>query len=101
MNSERVSAIVRLAVMAVLMVNMILTMLGKNPIPFDEAEITEWLTVAAAGISAIWSWWKNNNVTEAAQAAQDTLDALKLGVENTDGGIGDEEATDEETEEVE
>lgn len=25
----------------------------------------------------IWSWWKNNNVTEAATAAQSVLDKLK------------------------
>ena len=65
--------------MAVLMVNMGLTVAGKNPIPLDENALTEWLTVAAAGISAVYSWWKNNNVTKQAQQAQAVLNELKAG----------------------
>ena len=37
-------------------------------------------TVAAALIAAVcyvWSWWSNNNVTQAAQAAQKYLDSIK------------------------
>ena len=62
MTNEKTKAIIRLIVMAVLMVNMGLTVAGKNPIPLDETALTEWLTVAVAGISAVYSWWKNNNV---------------------------------------
>lgn len=77
MKSEKTKAIVRLIVMAGLMLNMVLTLVGKNPIPFDEAALTEWLTVAAAGLSTLWSWWKNNNITIAAAEAQKTLAVLK------------------------
>ena len=77
--NEKVKAIIRLIVMAVLMVNMGLTVAGKNPIPLDENALTEWLTVAAAGISAVYSWWKNNNVTKQAQQAQAVLNELKTG----------------------
>lgn len=77
--NEKVKAIIRLIVMAVLMVNMGLTVAGKNPIPLDETALTEWLTVAAAGISAVYSWWKNNNVTKQAQQAQAVLNELKTG----------------------
>lgn len=77
--NEKIKAIIRLIVMAVLMVNMGLTVAGKNPIPLDEAALTEWLTVAAAGISAVYSWWKNNNVTKQAQQAQAVLNELKTG----------------------
>lgn len=77
--NEKVKAIIRLIVMAVLMVNMGLTVAGKNPIPLDENALTEWLTVAAAGISAVYSWWKNNNVTKQAQQAQAVLNELKAG----------------------
>ena len=75
--NEKVKAIIRLIVMAVLLVNMGLTVAGKNPIPLDETALTEWLTVAAAGISAVYSWWKNNNVTKQAQQAQAVLNELK------------------------
>lgn len=79
MTNEKTKAIIRLIVMAVLMVNMGLTVAGKNPIPLDESALTEWLTVAAAGISAVYSWWKNNNVTKQAQQAQAVLNELKTG----------------------
>lgn len=77
MKNQRTTAIIRLIVQAILLVNMGLTLAGKNPIPFDEATVTEWLTVAAAGISSIWTWWKNNNVTKKAQEAQTILKGLK------------------------
>lgn len=79
MTNEKTKAIIRLIVMAVLMVNMGLTVAGKNPIPLDETALTEWLTVTAAGISAVYSWWKNNNVTKQAQQAQAVLNELKAG----------------------
>ena len=69
------------------MVNMGLTVAGKNPIPFDEAQLTEWLTVAATGLSVIWSWWKNNNVTAAAQEAQVQLQAIKQDGDGSDGAV--------------
>lgn len=77
--NEKVKAIIRLIVMAVLMVNMGLTVAGENPIPLDETALTEWLTVAVAGISAVYCWWKNNNVTKQAQQAQAVLNELKTG----------------------
>jgi len=77
MNKEASMAIARLAVMAVLAVNMALTAAGKNPLPFNEAAATEWLAYALAGLSALWAWWKNNNVTKNAQQAQETLRVLK------------------------
>lgn len=79
MTNEKTKALIRLIVMAVLMVNMGLTVAGKNPIPLDENALTEWLTIAAAGISAVWNWWKNNNVTKHAQQAQAVLNEMKTG----------------------
>ena len=87
MKNEKVKAIIRLIVTAALMVNMGLTIAGKNPIPFDEAQLTEWLTVAASGLSVIWSWWKNAPMTKAAQKAQDVLDS-----EKANGGAVEQEA---------
>ena len=72
-------AIIRLVVTAVLMINAALTAKGINPIPFDEALVTEWLTYAASGLSAIWAWWKNNNITEAAKEGQEVTNLIKAG----------------------
>lgn len=65
--NELSKAIIRLIVMAVLGVNAILTATGHNPIPFDGSAVTEVLTQIAAGLSCLWVWWKDNNVTKKAQ----------------------------------
>ena len=39
-------------------------------------------TIAACGFAlaaGVWSWWKNNNVTKAAQDAQHYLDSIRGG----------------------
>ena len=87
MKNETVRAVIRLIVTAMLMVNMCLTLVGKNPIPFDEAQFTEFLTMCAAGLSTLWIWWKNNNVTSKAQEAQDYKKALE---EDGDGSDSQE-----------
>ena len=75
--NERTKAIIRLAVQAVLIINMALTLAGKNPITVDASALTDWLTTAVTAASSVWVWWKNNNVTEAAVYAQKSLDVLK------------------------
>ena len=93
MKNEKTKAIIRLIVMLVLTANMALTVAGKNPIPLDETALTEWLTVAAAGISAIWSWLKNNNMTKQAQEMQGRLKAAKEDGDGSDGAAwGETEA---------
>ena len=76
-TNGKAKAIIRLIVMIVLAVNAALTVAGKNPIPFDETTFTEVATQVAAGLSAVWAWWKNNNMTEAACTAQGLLDISK------------------------
>lgn len=51
-------AIIRLVVTAILFVNAMLTTAGKNPIPFDENAVTEFMTQALAALSVLW-WWKD------------------------------------------
>lgn len=76
-TNGKVKAMIRLLVMVVLAVNAALTVAGKNPIPFDETTFTEVATQVAAGLSAVWAWWKNNNVTDAACETQGLLDISK------------------------
>ena len=76
-TNGKVKATIRLLVMVVLAVNAALTVAGKNPIPFDETTFTEVATQVAAGLSAVWAWWKNNNMTDAACTAQGCLTSAK------------------------
>ena len=68
---ERVKAIVTLVVVCFLN---ILNVLGYS------VDVDAWLKVVLtilAGASTVYSWWKNQNVTEEASAAQSILVALK------------------------
>lgn len=97
-TNGKAKAIIRLIVMIVLAVNAALTVAGKNPIPFDETTFTEVATQVAAGLSIIWSWWKNNNVTDAAQLAHEQLKAIKEDGLADITGWEDEDLEDEDTE---
>lgn len=70
-------ALLRLLVLVILLINQILIILGWNPLPFSEEQIYEGLSAIALGSTAIWNWWKNNNVTHEAQESQKYLDELK------------------------
>lgn len=91
MNNERIKAIIRLVVMAILTLNAGLVLSGHSPIPFDETAVTEWITVGAAGLSTLWSWWKNNNITAASQSAQSVLKSIKEDGDGSDGAVFEEE----------
>ena len=76
MNTERLVAIVRLVVPLVVA---IASMAGYAL----DAGLVANIAMTVATIAAfIWAWWKNNNVTEAAQIAQEYLSALKAGMES-------------------
>ena len=70
-------AIVRLAVLVILLINQALILFGWNPLPFSEEQIYEGVSSVATVLVAIWVWWKNNNVTKEAQEAQEYLNELK------------------------
>ena len=78
MNRELVMAIVRMLILFITGINAVLTAKGINPIPVDESAITEVASYIITGIAALWAWWKNNNVTKAAQEAEQNLKTIKM-----------------------
>ncbi len=70
-------AITRLIVLVVLLINQTLVTLGWNPLPFSEEQIYEGVSSVALVATAVYAWWKNNNVSKEALAAQELLDDLK------------------------
>lgn len=97
--NEVMKAGIRLIVTAVLLTNSVLTAKGMNPIPFDESTFAECAAYIMSGISAVWVWWKNNNITQSAKIAQDLKAAIKehgaeavLGIDTfADDGKGTEQ----------
>ncbi|WP_080875276.1 phage holin [Oceanobacillus timonensis] len=70
-------AITRLAVLAVLLFNQVLVTFGWNPLPFSEEEIYEGVSAVVLAVVAIWTWWKNNSVSQEAQEADRILKDAK------------------------
>ena len=87
--NERAKAVARLIVALVPVVNLVLIQFGKSPLPFTMEEVNVGLSAAIAVAGTLWAWWKNNNITRAAQSMQPLLDELKEVDENEAGGEGD------------
>lgn len=79
MKNETIKAFIRLLVAAILMLNSILTAKGLNPIPFDESAFSDIALQVATGLSVLWVWWRNNNVTAKAQATKELTSKIAKG----------------------
>lgn len=71
------ATIVRTLVLATALINLALTMFGKTPLPFGDDDIAEFVAYLWASGSAIWTWWKNNSITEHAVLADEHKESLK------------------------
>lgn len=79
MKNVKIGTIVRLIVMILSMVNMLLTVNGKNPLPWSEDEMYMGLSQATAILTTVWTWWKNNSFTKEAIKADEYLEDLRNG----------------------
>lgn len=70
-NSQTVIAVARLAVALIVAIG---TMLG---FAVDADALLNAVLAVASVIAMAWVWWRNNNVTAAAQESQKVLDAIK------------------------
>lgn len=73
-KKQTVMAFVRLACM------LVVTALAMAGIAVDANALFTVVMIIISAVVAVWSWWKNNNVTEAATSAQEVLDELKKGI---------------------
>jgi holin, SPP1 family len=76
-KNNKTAGIVRLVVLVLLLANQALVSFGYNPLPFSEEQIYEGVSSVALAISAIYAWWKHNNITEEAEEAQVVLERKK------------------------
>jgi SPP1 family holin len=79
MKNETIKAFIRLLVAAILAFNTVLTAKGLNPIPFDESAFSDVALQIATGLSVLWIWWRDNNVTAKARARKELSNKLKTG----------------------
>lgn len=72
-NSQTVTAVVRLAVA------LAVSLFAMFGVEIDGDGIENAVLAVASALVLMWVWWRNNNVTLAAQEAQTVLDAIRLG----------------------
>ena len=76
-KNNKTNAIVRLIVLVILIINQTLITLGYEPLPFSDEQIYEAISIVALVVMTLYSWWKNNNVSEEALSGQAEVERLK------------------------
>lgn len=76
MNVKK-STIIRSIVLAVALINQVVTLFGANPLPFSDEQVYEGVTAIFTVASSIWAWWENNSFTKAAIAADEEYERIK------------------------
>lgn len=87
MNNLKVSTgtIVRTILLAVALINQILTATGHSVLPIDNAQLEEILTALFTIVTSILAGWKNNSFTRAALIGDEVMKKEKARVK--DNGI--------------
>ncbi len=94
MTVERTKAVVLLVVQMFTLAQTGLSLAGISQLPFTSEGVSTAITGVIAVIASIYSWWHNNNVTEAAVQGQQVVDGIKLAQRT--GNTADHPGTDTE-----
>ncbi len=73
----KIETIIRTVVLAIALINQILTSTGHKIIPITNDQISDFLTLGFTIGASVWAWWKNNSFTKKAIEADKVLDELK------------------------
>lgn len=70
---QKISAgtITRFVLLLLALINSALTAAGKSPIPIDEEGIQQFITLAFLGITSLWAYWKNNDISKKARTKKE------------------------------
>ena len=69
--------IIRTVITFVALLNSVLVMCNKNPLPYSETQLYAALSGIMSVLSTLWAWWKNNSFTQEAIEADELLRRLK------------------------
>ena len=68
---------IRTALLALALINQLLTILGLSPLPVSDEQLAEMLSLLFTAVASLAAWWKNNSFSKAALTADDYMHALK------------------------
>ncbi len=79
MNDHRISVgtIVRTVCLVLALINQVLLLTGKSPLPIEDETISSLISTLATIVASLAAWWKNNSVTKEAIEADKLLQQLK------------------------
>lgn len=76
-NKIDAGTIIRTVILALALINQILTASGHAIIPISDETITQLISAAVTVLTAIIAWWKNNSFTQEAIRADIYLEELR------------------------
>ena len=82
MMKVKAETIVRTIVLALALINQILTATGHSVIPVNNEQVAELVSLIITIGASLWAWWKNNSFTQAALKADEVMRELKNGGDN-------------------
>lgn len=75
--SIKKDTIIRTVCLLLALINQALTLAGKSPLPIEDAQVTELLSLIFTVAASLWAWWKNNSFTKAAIAADEVMENMR------------------------
>ena len=79
-NKISVGTITRTAVLALALINQILSAAGKPVLPIESAHLEQLISTGFTTVSALVNWWFNNSFTQAALAGDEEYKRLRKSV---------------------
>lgn len=77
MQKISIGTIARTIALGLALINQILSIYGKSPIPVSEEQVNLLISTIITMMTAITAWWKNNSFTQKAIAADEVLKSTK------------------------
>ncbi len=68
--------VARTILLALALINQLLTVTGHNPIPYDSQELEMFVSTLFTAVASLIAWWKNNSFTQKAIAADKVKDGI-------------------------
>ena len=65
--------LMRTILLVLALINQVLAVFGKSPIPIDDDTLTNFISTAWTVIASLIAWWKNNSFTDKAIKADEVL----------------------------